>query len=148
MAGDVLARLKDGRSVRVDLEVSVLPAPAATPAASTRQAFVLSYDLWEEKFAVVRAGTPARSASNLTSADAEAWCLEQLAVPLAALARLGRGEPFWVRLEYRVVQADIEGEDATDRGYTLRGLIEALSRRSTADAAARSVQAGPFRLPQ
>ena len=53
--GEPLARLKDGRSVRVDLELEVLPRPGAAAAAQRRQTFVLSYDLWEERFAVTLA---------------------------------------------------------------------------------------------
>lgn len=97
--GEPLVRLKNGQSVRVDLELSVLPRPGGSAAANTRQQVVLSYDLWEERFAVTLVGTPPRSVAYSTSA-AEAWCLEQLTVPVAALGRLGRDEPFWIRLEY------------------------------------------------
>src|SRR5687768_17159277 len=79
--GGSLARLKDGQSVRVELHLTVLPRPGATPTAERRQTFALSYDLWEERFAVTQAGVPSRSISHLTSAAAEAWCLEQLTVP-------------------------------------------------------------------
>jgi hypothetical protein len=52
--GEPLVRLKDGRSVRVDLELAVLAKPSAAAAAQSRQTFVLSYDLWEERFAVTQ----------------------------------------------------------------------------------------------
>ena len=45
---------------------------------------------------------PSRSVSHLTSAAAEAWCVEQLAFPVSSLGPLGRNLPFWIRLEYRV----------------------------------------------
>ena len=47
-----------------------------------------------------------QSVSHLTLAAAEAWCLEQLAIPLSALGALGRDLPFWVRLEYRILDGD------------------------------------------
>ena len=50
--GEPLALLKDGHTVRVDLDLAVLPGPGGTAAAHGRQTFVLSYDLWEERFAV------------------------------------------------------------------------------------------------
>ena len=129
--GEPLARLKDGRSVRVDLELRVLAGPGATAAAAqSRQTFVLSYDLWEERFAVTLAGTGSRSVSHLTAAAAEAWCLEQLTVPVSALGSL-RSQPFWIRLESRVLDGESAGRE--DEGLTLRGLIDALSRRQASE---------------
>ena len=87
--GPPLARLKDGRSVRFDFELVVRTRAGAAAVAQARQRFVLSYDLWEERFAVTQAGTPPRSASHLTTADAETWCLDQLTVPVSTLGRLG-----------------------------------------------------------
>jgi hypothetical protein len=129
--------------VRVDRVLAGLRAPGARATAETREAFVLSYDLWEERFAVTHAGAPARSMSHLTSAAAEAWCLEQLAVPVSALGRLGGDAPFWIRLAYRVLDGD--AATAPDE-FTLQGLIDALSRRRRPGALTDSIEAGPFRL--
>ena len=145
--GEPLARLKDGQSVRVDLEVDVLPGPGGTAAARGRQEYTVSYDLWEERFAVRQAGSPPRSVAYLTAAAAEDWCLEHLTLPLDALGKLGRDLPFWVRLGYRVLDPDSARQDAgTD--FTLRGLIDALSRRRKNMPLAQSIEAGPFRVPQ
>ncbi|HSC28185.1 MAG TPA: hypothetical protein VLD67_12980 [Vicinamibacterales bacterium] len=144
--GEPLARLKDGGSVRVELELAVLDRPGASPAARSRRTFVLSYDLWEERFAVAQVDSPSRSISHLTSRDAEAWCLDQLSVPVSALGRLGGDLPLWIRLEYRIVDGGNTPAPDDDTGYTLRGLIDALSRRPKADALTRSIEAGPFRL--
>ncbi len=143
--GEPLAQLKDGRTVRIDLDLSVLPGPGGDAVAGTRQTFVLSYDLWEEQFAVTRAGSPPRGISHLTAAGAEAWCLEQLTVPVSALGALAHA-PFWIRLDYRVLDGD-PPDDAGSDGFTLRGLIEALSRRRKNHAWTHSIEAGPFRLP-
>jgi hypothetical protein len=143
---ETLARLKDGRSVRVDLEVAVLPKPGATAVARSRQVFVLSYDLWEERFAVTQATGPQRSISHLTASGAEAWCIGQLAVPVTALGRLGRDQPLWVRLEYRILDGDGAPRPEEGTGLTLRGLIDVLSRRRTANAPTHSIEAGPLRL--
>lgn len=144
--GETLLRLKDGRSVRVDLDLDVLPRPGEPAATQARQAYVLSYDLWEERFAVTQVGPPSRSIAYLTSAGAEAWCLEQLTVPVSALGRLGRDLPFWVRLGYRVLDADSVPPSDGGGDFTLRGMIDALSRRRKADASSHSIEAGPFRL--
>lgn len=143
--GEPLARLKDGHTVRVDLDLAVLPGPGGAPAAHGRQTFSLSYDLWEERFAVTMTGPPPKSIAYLTAAAAEAWCVEQVTVPFAALGKLGREAPLWVRLEYRV----IDGEAAPppdDSGLTLRSLIESFSRRKQPNIWTHAVEAGPFRL--
>jgi hypothetical protein len=144
--GEPLDRLRDGRSVRVDLELDVLPGPGGSAAARGRQTYVLSYDLWEERFAVTLPGDLKRSAAYLTSSAAEDWCLEQLTVPVSALGQLGRELPFWVRLGYRVQDPDASGDSGTD--YSIRGLIDALSRRRKSAPQSLSIEAGPFRLPQ
>jgi hypothetical protein len=141
--GEPLVRLKDGRSVRIDLELDVLPGPGGPTSAQGRQTFVLSYDLWEERFAVTLAGSPPRSIAYLTSAAAETWCLEQLTIPVSALGRLAR-EPFWVRLGYRVLEADSLPADNGE--FTLRGMIDALSRRRRIEPLTHAIEAGPFRL--
>jgi len=146
VTGEPLARLKDGRSVRVELAALVLPAPGKSPAAATRRIFALSYDLWEERFAVTTVEKRAESVSHLALAAAEEWCVEQLTIPIKALGSLGRDLPFWVRLEYRIL--DEEGtSDPADTRYTLGGLIDALSRRRKTDSSTHALESGPFRLP-
>jgi len=51
-----------------------------------------------------------------------------------------------VRLEYRVLDGDTPA-DSTESGYTLQGLIDALSRRRKTDSSTHALEAGPFRLP-
>ena len=145
--GEPLDRLRDGRSVRVELELDVLPGPGGAAAARGRQTYVLSYDLWEERFAVTLPGDLKRSAAYLTSSAAEDWCLEQLTVPITALGKLGRELPFWVRLGYRVQDSDAASQDS-GADFSLRGLIDALSRRRKSAPQSLSIEAGPFRLPQ
>ena len=145
--GEPLVRLKDGRSVRVDLHLDVMPGPGGSPAAQGRQTFILSYDLWEERFAVTQVRSPSRSINYLTSAGAEDWCLEQLTVPVTAFGRLGRELPFWIRLGYRMLDTEI-APGAEDGVFTLRGLVDALSRRRSEAPLTHSIEAGPFRLPQ
>lgn len=146
VAGEPLARLKDGRSVRVELAALVLPSPGKSPAAATRRIFALSYDLWEERFAVTTVEKRAQSASHLALAAAEAWCVEQLTVPIKALGALGREIPFWIRLEYRILDED-GTSDPADTRYTLGALIDVLSRRRKIDSSTHALEGGPFRLP-
>jgi len=147
LKGEPLAHLKDGRSVRVELAAMVLPAPGKEPAATTRRIFALSYDLWEERFAVATVGARSQSVSHLALSAAEAWCVEQLTFPLGALGAFGNERPFWVRLEYRILDA-ASASDSADAGYSLQALIDVLSRRRKSDPmSTRAIEAGPFRLP-
>ena len=143
--GDPLARLKEGRSVRVEVGGLVLPAPGKLPAAVARRVFALSYELWEERFAVTTVDERSLSVSHLMMAAAEAWCVEQLAIPVGALGAVGRDLPFWIRLEYRILDAD-STSDPEDSGYTLQALIDALSRRRKTEPSPHPLEAGPFRL--
>ena len=146
LKGDPLARLKDGRSVRIELAAMVLPAPGKSVVATTRRIFALSYDLWEERFAVAAVDKHAQSVSHLALAAAEAWCVDQVSIPITALGAVGRDLPFWVRLEYRFLEEDASS-DPMDTRYTLGALIDALSRRRKADSSTHALEAGPFRLP-
>lgn len=146
ISGRPLARLKDGLTLRVELEIGVLAGPAAAAAAAqSRQTFVLSYDLWEERFAATVSGSGPRSASHLTAAAAEAWCIQQLTVPVSGLGSL-RSQPFWIRLESRILNGKSDGRE--DEGLTLRGIIDTLSRRQASEKTSHSAEAGPFRVQQ
>ena len=125
----------------------MLREPGAEAVTERRQSFNLSYDLWEERFAVSLIDGPQRSISHLTATDAEAWCLEQLTVAVAALGRLGRDGPLWIRLAYRVPDPDPTPDPEDGARFTLRSLIDLLSRRGQADTVGDSVEAGPFWLP-
>jgi hypothetical protein len=146
LQGDPLARLKDGRSVHVELAALALSGPGKPPTATARRGFALSYDLWEERFAVTTVDMRSQSVSHLTMAAAEAWCVEQLAIPVSALGALGRDLPLWIRLEHRVLDGD-STSDSEDSGYTLQALIDALSRRRKTAPSPHTFEAGPFRLP-
>ena len=146
ITGEPLARLKDGLPVRVELEIRVLAGPgAAAAAAQSRQTFVLSYDLWEERFAAAVSGTGSRSVSHLTAAAAEAWCIQQLTVPVSGLGPL-RSQPFWIRLESWILNGKSDGRE--DEGLTLRGIIDTLSRRQAGEKTSQSAEGGPFRVRQ
>jgi len=144
--GPVVTRLREGRSVRVDFELTVLAKPGGPIVKQAVQAYTLSYDLWEERFAVSRAGSPPKSISHLRARDAESWCLQNLTIPVSSLG-LGRDMPFWVRLVYRIQDVAPPADESPAERFTLRGLIDRLSRRREENDLAKSVDAGPFRLP-
>jgi hypothetical protein len=146
LKGEPLGRLKDGRSVRVELALLVLPAPAKPPVATERRVFSLSYDLWEERFAAATVDPRSQTVSHVAVPAVEAWCVDQLAVPVATLEALDRDAQFWIRLEYRILNG--EGAQDVDQGFTLQALIDVLSRRRRSDPSTHAIEAGPFRLPR
>jgi hypothetical protein len=144
--GELLDRLRDGRSVRLDFELTLSGQRTGALIAQAKHSFNLSFDLWEERIAVTRLGSPPRSVSHLRPRDAEAWCLENLSVPRGDLGRLANDAPFWITLSYQVPDdAPGAGPDPDDT-FTLRRLIDVFSRRPRDNAIGRSIQAGPFRL--
>ena len=143
LSGPTLTRLKDGLSVRVEIAMRVLAEPGDTNAAAeARQTFILSYDLWEERFAATVSGGGSRSVSHLTAAAAEAWCIEQLAVPVSGLGSLST-QPFWIRLEAQMINGESTARDS--EGLTLKGIIDTLSRKAGAKTS-HSIEGGPFKV--
>jgi len=142
--GLVSERLQDGRAVRIDFELSVLDKSQGSTVARAQHSFNLSFDLWEQRFAVTRIGQAPRSLSHLTRRAAEDWCLDNVTVPLTAMGRFARDTAFWVRIEYRVQnRAAGSAEEST---FTLQTLIDVLSRRREDQEQGKSMEAGPFRL--
>ena len=146
--GNVLDSLREGQSVGVELELSVLIDPDGRILWQEHQRFSLSFDIWEERFAVTRGGTPPRSVSHLTAREAESWCLESLVIPGTALASVGRNAPFWLRLTYRVNRPDAAADRDDDARFTLTRLIDILARRGVEGPSIGTVEAGPFRVPR
>ena len=145
IGGQVLERLQDGRSVRIDFELFVLEKPQGATLTRSQQSFNVSFDIWEQRFAVTRLGPMPRSISHLTARAAEDWCLDNVTIPLTALGRIGRDTPFWIRVDYRVQDRTPTGEPG-ESTFTLQTLIDVLSRRREDQDRAKSVEAGPFRL--
>ena len=100
--GAVLARLKEGRSVRVDFELTVLAKPEGPVVKQAMQAFTLSFDLWEERlrrlaYGIARRGRFPTCAREMPRPGAS----RIVTMPVSSLG-VGRGTPFWIRLAYRV----------------------------------------------
>jgi hypothetical protein len=143
--GPVLVRLRDGQTVKVDLELTVLARPSDGVVAQKRQTCQVSFDLWEERFAIARTEPTARTVSHLSAREAEAACIDGLSLPLSSLGQMSRDGSFWIKLSSR--QQAPSAAPPEDSGLTIGRLIEVLSRRREA-AATRSMEAGPFRLPR
>jgi hypothetical protein len=87
---------------------------------------VFSYDLWEERFSVAQLDDPKTAASHLTSAAAEAWCLDLLKLPVRLVPA---DKTFVVKFECRLRDDRTEPSDASSTA-TLKGLIDLFSRNA------------------
>ena len=144
LTGKPLERLKDASTVVFFSTLTLLNDTRDTEMQHARDRFVVSYDLWEEKFSVTQLGTTTRSTARLLSAAAaESWCMEGLAISAAALAP---NRSFWVRFELRTVSAKELSSDASDPALSLNRFIELLSRKPGAEDPRFTGEAGPLRL--
>jgi hypothetical protein len=123
LEGAPLEQLHNGASVTFEFTLTFAAGGAATSRVQER--FIVSYDLWEEKYSVVQAGSSGRSTSHLSAAAAEAWCLDNMPLPLPAL---GADKTFSIKLECSIVDPeDSSGENSSV--LTLASLIDVFSRK-------------------
>jgi len=144
LRGQALERLHNGAPAAFAFQLTAAADRQAGYLLRDVQRFIFSYDLWEEKFAVMRLGHPRRSISHLSAPLAEAWCVDQMSLKTGSLAA---GQPFWVRLEVRF-EAHREEVAEEEAGVSLARLIELFSRRSRRQEGARVLEVGPLRLEQ
>ena len=125
LTGKSLEQLKNGASVSFALQVSITASESGSNILSRMfDRFVVSYDLWEEKFKATKPGPPLREASRLSVPACEAWCLDELA-PIPA--SLTPSRPFWIKLELRVEDPK-EWAAIVGDGINLNRLVELFSR--------------------
>lgn len=142
LTGEAMQRLRDGATVPYVFELYATGGRYGARLAHAAYRFVVSYDLWEEKFAVTRINGSLRSVSHLSSSAAERWCLDSLTLPANGL---NPNESLTVTLDYRAEESS-RPETADNSGFTLGGLIDIFSRRNQKQPLRGSRQSGPFRL--
>jgi hypothetical protein len=143
LTGRLLTRLKDGAPVGYLWQATISLDGFATVFRRTPGRFVVSYDLWEEKFSVTRAGAEPRSQSHLSAAAAEAWCLENMVVDTGGIPA---DRPFWVRLDMRADDARLPAGVVDETGINITRLIEIFSRPAGHSSPNWTAVAGPLRL--
>lgn len=139
LAGKPLERLKDGATVVFAAQLSLSLDDHRTIFRPVRQRFVFSYDIWEEKFSVMSSSRR----TGMTAAEAEAWCLEKLAISASGIPP---DRPVWLRLDLRAVDAKEAAGVVTENGFSLRNLIETFSRPARTEQPHWVLEQGPFRL--
>ena len=143
--GKPLERLRNGNSVPFDFQLSVLGEGKTSVIHRAFERFVISYDLWEQTYSVSRLRSSRTQVSHLTAPQAEAWCLEGIAVETA---RLPKDQPLWFRLEVRAQEPKANDPAFDETGMSLIGLIDVFSRAAR-DRSSRDqwrIESGPLRL--
>jgi hypothetical protein len=143
LTGEALLRLHDGATVNYELQLTARADKTGTALARAIARFAVSYDLWEEKYAITRLGGSPKSVARLTAAAAEAWCVDNTSVPIVALPP---SQPFWIRFDYRAEPSGAPAEQAANSSSTLSSLIDIFSRRQRNEQVVGSEDVGPLRL--
>ena len=125
LSGKSLQRLHDGATVPFDFQLSISAGLKTNLVQRAVERFSVSYDVWEEKFRVVRLRDFRKSAAGLSATAAETWCLENLFVPSAGLPA---DKELWARLDVRTVEAKELVPSTADSGISIPALIQLLSR--------------------
>lgn len=143
LEGKTLARLHNGAPVVFAVQLTLLSGSKGTVLARAGGRFALSFDIWEERFAVARLAHPRKSVSHLTAPEAESWCLENLILTDAGLSP---DAAFWIRLEMRAEEPEEGPATGEDAGVTLARLVELFSQPQREGETRSHVEAGPLRL--
>jgi hypothetical protein len=121
-----LDRLKEGSVVAFVAQLD-LQDESRVPIRHQQGRFVVSLDLWEERFAVTQLGKSPRSVEGLTAAAAEAWCFQGLAMSTLGLAP---DRYFYLRFEMRTGgPRDLEGDSLP--GFSIPDLIRMFGQKKT-----------------
>jgi hypothetical protein len=145
LVDEPLKRLKNAETVVYVAQISLYSDAFRTPFRfPVRERMVLSYDLWEEKFAVKIPGVLPQPKQHLTAAQAENWCIDNLAYSALGLPP---EMPFWMKFELRTTAKQDLSILMEDSGISLGRMIDILTRRANPGELSWVRTAGPLRLP-
>jgi hypothetical protein len=145
LTGKPLEHLKNGNSIPFDIQVSLLTDGKMTVLRRSFERFVVSYDVWEERFSVARMRSSRATISHLSASAAEAWCMNKFSLSTAGVPE---DKPFWVRIDIRAQLNRDKGQiDEDNGGLSLSTLIDIFSRQSKASEASQwRADSEPVRL--
>jgi hypothetical protein len=145
LAGKPLERLKNAETVAFVAQISLYSDAFKTPFRfPVRERLIVSYDLWEEKFAVKIPGLLVKPKAHLTASQAENFCIDNLAYSTLGLPP---DRPFWMKFELRTTsQKDLSSLMGDGKIYLSR-LVELFDRRPEKGELQWTLTAGPLRLP-
>jgi hypothetical protein len=152
LAGKPLDLLHNAASVPFNFNVTLWSGNRNHVYSRNFDQFVISYDLWDEKFKVVKTQSPVGKMEHLTKTAAELWCFDQMSMDLTGV---GGSEPLWVRLEIRAEDGKDGGlfgrggrGSVSDAGISLSNLIEIFSRPAQQQSHWGPYDIGPFTVDE
>jgi hypothetical protein len=143
LSGKSVEMLQNGSTVTYILTLTVTPENSRKHIVQLHDKFIVSYDLWEEKYSVARM-RDSRMVSRLTAVLAEAWCLENMPISIRSIPER---QPFMIRLECSIEDKE-EKESGETSGLTLSSLVEIFARKKQAEPLRWEMSDGPFRLEE
>lgn len=143
LTGKPLERLRDAATVVFLSQLTVYSDAYITPYRRIPERIIVSYDLWEEKFAVSIPGAAARSQSHLGAQQAEEWVIDGLAI--SALG-MDPTRQFWLKFELHTADRRDISKLVGDTGISVSSLIEMVTRHGGLDDSSFTLSSGPLRL--
>lgn len=136
------ARLRDSADTQAFIsQLSIFSNTSDTPIRQAHARLVVSYSIWEETFKVAIPGL--RSQEGLTAAQAEEWCLANLAISASGL---DPNQPFRIRFELRTVSRTDLKRVLGDMGISIVSMIDIFSRKAGNGEETWSRETGWLRL--
>lgn len=156
LSGASLDRLKNGAAVPFDFQLSIFADSNANLYDRALERFVVSYDLWEEKYSItklwgaasmrgssVQRARERRTVSHLTAEAAESWCLDNIALSTTGF---DPNRQFWVKLEVRSADSRDGAPLVGESGISISRLIDLFSHPPRSGQQRWALEKGPIRL--
>jgi len=144
LGGGTLQRLHGGIAVNFVFSLGITSGKNSKPNTTGTFTFVISYDIFEEKFAVSRTSPNPRSVTHLSESAVQTWCLDSIALPVV---NVGQDQPFWVTFEYHTEEP--RPVDSNANATSLIGqLVDIFSRKNQKQDSNGSLVLGPFRISE
>jgi hypothetical protein len=144
LTGKPLERLKNADTVVFVAQLTLFSDAYQTVFRRVPKRFIVSYDLWQEKFAITMPGASERPVSHLSASQAESWCIENMAISALGLPP---DRDFWLRFDLRSSSQKDLSSVVGDSGISITTfLIDVMSRKPGPDDFNFTRRAGPLRL--
>ena len=143
LSGKSLDRLHDGAAVPFDFQLSIAAGLKSNFVSRAVERFTVSYDVWEEKFRVIRLRDFRKSPPGLSASAAEAWCLANIFVspPLVS-----SDKELWAHLDIRAAESKDQVSASDGAGISIPALIQLLSRPPRPQQDHWMLESASFRL--
>ncbi len=156
ISGPSLDRLRNGAAIPYDFQLSLSADSHSNVIDRALERFIVSYDLWEEKFSVTKLSSSGsmrggiagrsrerRSVSHLSAGEAETWCIDNVRLSTAGL---NARQQLWVHLEVRAADPRDSAPLFGESGISISRLIDLFSHPPRSGQQRWNLEAGPLRL--